>query len=75
MNRELLKAEKRINYDIPSGEAPAERHIVKGREGPCMPAIETEAITIAFKIRVRSRLNRSAPPLRRTNKEREEDAT
>ena len=43
-----------------------------------MLAIETEAITIAcyfLKIRVRPRRNRSAPPLRRVNKEREEAST
>ena len=43
-----------------------------------MLAIETEAITIAcylLKIRVRPRRNRSAPPLRRLNKEREVAST
>jgi len=46
-NRELIKAGERIIHDIPFGEVPAKRHVVKGREGPWMLAIETEAITIA----------------------------
>jgi hypothetical protein len=47
----LLKAEKRIDYSIPPGGVPAKRHVVKGEEGPCMLAIETEAITIATLLR------------------------
>ena len=53
---QLTKAEERIDYDIPSGEALAKRHVVKGNEGPCMPAIETEAITIATPLRRDSRM-------------------
>ena len=50
-NHGLLKAEERINYSIPLEGAPAKRHVVKGGEGPCMLAIETEAITIATPLR------------------------
>ena len=67
-----------MGHGIPFGEVPAKRHLMKGKEGPCMLAIETEAATIArrsFEVRIRPRRNRSSPPLRGTNKEREEAAT